>query len=89
MGIVRVERVGGFAGFGGQNLRSEGEIDLAKLAPDDRVSTERLFSGRKGARPAVADGLRYRLTRADGKTIEAPESAVPQAIRDCVQDRLK
>ena len=88
MGILKVERIGGFAGFGGPNLRSDGEIDLARLTPRDRRIAEKLLVNGESVRDMPMDGFRFRLTGPDGKVVEVPETAVPQALRDCVQDRL-
>lgn len=43
--------------------------------------------------PGAADGFRYRLSlhkpgTAEPTVIEVPESALPEAVRDCVSDEL-
>jgi hypothetical protein len=95
MGILKIERVGGLAGFGlaGSKLRSEGQQALSALSAADRASVENLFKGSTDARgqQPVADGFRYRITRTvNGKnqSVEVPEAAVPEALRACVTDRL-
>lgn len=90
---LRVERLGGFAGFGlpGSALRSVGEIDSEALGAADQAQIEALFRRRATAVPNP-DGFVYRITRASpGGSVaitEAPEAQVPQALRDCVRDEL-
>ena len=92
--IIKVERVGGFAGFGSANLRSEGEIDLGGLADDKRREIERLLERRKAADPAESltrDGFTYLLTwQEDGRerTLELSEGEAPESVRSVVKDRL-
>ena len=96
--IVEIERLGGLAGFGGPagRLRSVGRLDLAQLGPTERQAVEALLSGSAAApAAAVPDGFRYRLTRAPGSpagtgqaSVEVPESAVPDVVRDAVHDEL-
>lgn len=92
-----VERLGGFAGFGGPGarIRSVGRLHGHELGPADRERLAALFGG--AAPPAetrgAADGFRYRLTLHRAGTsapavIELPEAAVPAAVRDCVSDEL-
>jgi hypothetical protein len=94
MAKLRVERVGGLAGFGGlhSHLRSHGEIDLAALSPADQRAVERLFQSQGKAKPSQArDTFRYRISRATPEgveTIEAPEEVVPAALSQCVKDEL-
>lgn len=94
---LEVERLGGLAGFGGPgaHLRSAGRLQGHELAEPDRQQLAALFAG--GPAPAevrgAADGFRYRLALHRGGTaapvvIEVPETAVPQAVRDCVSDEL-
>ena len=88
-----MERLGGFAGFGpGSHLRSTGEVDLADLVEADRAAVTQLFDHPAAAAAPQPDAFRYRLTRTvDGKsqTVEVPEAAVPEAIRDKVHDELR
>lgn len=89
---VRVERRGGFAGFGlpGSHLRSVGEIETEGLGVADRSAVEALFKRRRTK--TSPDEPVYRVTRtaADGReqAVEVPESAVPAVVRDCVHDEL-
>jgi hypothetical protein len=93
MGILKVERVGGFAGFGGPHLKSRGELAFSKLSPADQKAVEALFAGHgKTEDDAIPDGFIYRITRAVGgkpKTITAPESLVPMALQSSVKDMLE
>ncbi len=95
MDLLRIERIGGLAGFGGPHLKSLGELALSLLPPADRQAVEELFSDLRKAEtehPGQADAFRYRITRqtaAGPHTIEVPESAVPAALRNCVRDILE
>jgi hypothetical protein len=92
---LQVERIGGFAGFGGPHLKSRGEVTLSQLSPADKQTIEGLFKDPHKAAPAhpgEADAFRYRITRrtaAGAQTIEVPGNAVPAAVRDSVQDVLE
>ena len=93
MDALKIERIGGLAGFGSSRLASRGETALSALSADDRASVEALFRGGKRARPAgpVRDGFVYRLTRnrnGQSQTVEVPEALVPPAVKDCVRDSL-
>ena len=95
MGILKIERLGGLGGFGLPNsrIRSTGEQAMSALSPEDRAAVEHLFESRPRAAGSGAerDTFRYRITRSvDGKeqTVEVPESAVPQALKACVSDKL-
>lgn len=89
---VDIERLGGFAGFGGGHLRSRGSAEGHELAPAVRAKVASLLDGtaaKPAAVPGAADGFRYRLTLASsGKSVEVPESAVPAELRDKVHDEL-
>jgi hypothetical protein len=89
---VDIERLGGFAGFGGGHLRSRGSAHGRDLTPAVRSEVASLLDGKTGqplALPGAADGFRYRLTLAStGKSVEVPESAVPPTLRDKVRDEL-
>jgi hypothetical protein len=90
---IEVERVGGFAGFGGPgaHLRSRGHVELAKLSDGDRRAVDALFHARAAAPASGADGFRYRLTRnvtGRPESIEVASAALPAALRDCVRDEL-
>ena len=90
---LRVERVGGFAGFGlpGSRLRSVGELDAGTLGSADRAAVDALFEPRRPAAKRLPDAFVYRITRSGPsgeETVEVPESQVPESLRDCVQDEL-
>lgn len=91
---IRVERIGGLAGFAGarSHLRSRGEVDMDELSDEEKRVVESLFgSGGKVETSQLRDGFRYRISRstADGdETIEAPEAEVPGALSECVKDEL-
>ncbi len=89
---VDIERLGGFAGFGGGHLRSRGSAQGRELAPAVRAQVASLLEGhapRAAAVPGAADGFRYRLTLASsGKSVEVPEADVPAELRDKVRDEL-
>lgn len=96
MGELTIERVGGMAGFGlpGSRVRSLGRMAFEGLSPADQTAVEALFRshGQLAAAAAVPDGFRYRITRtaaAGAETVEAPEAAVPAALRDSVKDELR
>ena len=96
MATLRVERVGGLAGFGGthSHVRSQGQLDDEALSSDDREAIETLFRSKekRRAKPSeVRDGFRYKISRATAagvETVEAPESAVPPILARCVKDEL-
>lgn len=89
---VDIERIGGFAGFGGPaaRIRSRGSLPLSALSHGDRAALERLMAGKGPARP-TPDEFLYRITRQTGAgttTVEVAESQVPAALRACVRDEL-
>jgi hypothetical protein len=91
---VKIERVGGFGGFGlpGSRIRSEGRVDLNQLPQADREVIEKLFKAAHPRTLSSPDAFRYRLTRSSPggeQTVEVPEHQVPQALRDRVKDQLK
>ncbi|MCU1386296.1 MAG: hypothetical protein JWL71_4993 [Acidobacteria bacterium] len=97
VGELKVEQVGGFAGFGGPHLKSSGTLDLSTLSSNDRLAVEALFARTKapaGSAGAATGGdqFRYRLTRgtASGtESIEASESEVPPAVKAIVSARIE
>lgn len=98
MGILTIERIGGFAGYGGagSSLKSDGKIAYSKLSGADQRTVETLFAATAKERkawenPLMRDGFRYRITRGDGAkplTVEVPEEKVPAALIGCVKDRI-
>jgi hypothetical protein len=93
MGTLKVERVGGMAGFGGPHLKSHGDVAVDSLSPADQAAIDTLFA--RGSKPAPAgsgDMFRYRITRTTPKgaqTIEVPAGLVPAAVADSVRDVLE
>jgi hypothetical protein len=94
-GILRVERIGGVAGFGGtrSRIRSRGEIEFDALSVADRAAVERLFLARgKKKVPQSPDAFSYRITRESSRgseTVEADEADVPVALMRCIKDELE
>ena len=89
---LRVERIGGFAGFGGPHLKSKGELSTTELSPADLAAVDALFHDDTHAGAANPDGFVYRITRNIGgseHTIEVPEHKVPEAVRNTVKDTLE
>jgi hypothetical protein len=96
VGILIIERLGGFAGIGlpGSRIRSRGTRPFSSLSAVDQQKVEELFrtKGASAAAPAVADGFRYRITRQTPngqETIEVPEAAVPMELQSSVTDELQ
>ena len=89
---VRVEKVGGLAGFGGAHLKSEGEIDLDHLSDDERSAIEQLLAKRATRSEGLSrDAFRYRLSWDEGgdkHSIEVGESEAPETVRAAAKDRL-
>ena len=98
MALIRVERMGGVAGFGlaAGHLRSFGTIDTATLTPSEQKILDLLFSHRAQGKAAAhsgpaCDAFCYLLSRGSGaatETIEAAEAALPAAVVQCVRDEL-
>ncbi len=94
MGMLKVERIGGLAGYGGagSRLKSEGSMQFAALSPDDQQQIETMFQMRmKADASQTRDGFRYRISRgggAAGDVIEVPEDKMPAALIACVKDRI-
>ena len=96
MDRIRIERIGGFAGYGGPHLKSRGEVSLSDLSPADRQALDELLRHPEKAASASpageADAFRYRITRetaAGSQTVEVPGHAVPAALKNSVHDVLE
>lgn len=90
MALIRIEKLGGLAGFGTRShLRSIGEVDLDALPAPEREEAEALFDqpGDSGDAPG-GDRFRYRLTLESGQTIELDGDKVPERLKNSVTDRL-
>lgn len=91
---LKIERIGGLAGFGlgKSRLRSRGSCALEDLSAPDRAAVEKLFAARgKTSAPQHPDAFRYRITRttsAGTETIEIPESVVPLSLSSIVKDEI-
>lgn len=94
MGMLNIEKVGGFAGFGPRShLRSRGQLLLETLSPDDRAVVERLLASKVAheGNPLARDSFAYRITHetpSGSQTIEVPEELVPAALKEAVKDTL-
>jgi len=95
MSTLKIERIGGLAGFGvpGSRLSSSGEQAMSALSAADQAAVEDLFSNpqRHKGSGQERDAFRYRITRnrnGQDETVEVPEAAVPQALKACVSDKL-
>ncbi len=94
MAKLKIERLGGLAGFGlpGSRIKSRGQVALADLSAADRATVESLFKRRRKAAATLPDAFHYRitLTSAQGdKTVDAAEHELPEALRDAVRDELE
>ncbi len=96
MGTLKIERIGGLAGFGlpGSKIESTGEQAISALSADDQAWVETLFQtpARQQKPGQERDAFRYRITRivkGQSQTVEVPESAVPLALKGCVSDKLR
>ena len=94
MPSLHVERLGGFAGFGGAaaRVRSHGHVDSSSLSAAEQQAVESLFQkGSPAGVPPKPDEFRYKITRTTATgtdVIEAPESLIPAALVHCVKDEL-
>jgi hypothetical protein len=95
MGTVKVEKIGGLAGYGlpGSRIKSSGETAISALSRADQAWVEALFQ--KPSRSQEAGNERdthcYRITRTENgrdQTVEVPEAQVPHALKACVTDKL-
>jgi len=87
---LKIERIGGLAGFGlpGSKVQSN---QFRRFLTADQASVEALFQNPPLREEQQRDGFRYRITRTvkgNKQTVEVPESAVPAALKACVSDKL-
>src|SRR5437868_3840860 len=92
--ILKVERLGGLAGFGGakSHLRSQGQVNLAALSAADQKTVEALFQSRGADTAPMPDAFRYKISRTTSsgtEAIEVPEHLLPSVITQSVKDELK
>jgi len=95
MSNLKIERIGGLAGFGspGSRLRSIGEQAISALSAADQTLVDDMFRNpeRHQGSGRERDAFRYRITRnRNGKdeTVEVADAAVPQALKAVVSDKL-
>ena len=95
MGTVKVEKIGGLAGYGlpGSRLKSSGETAISELSPADQAWVEATFQKPPRSQDAgnERDMHRCRITRTTNghdQTVEVPEALVPHALKSCVIDKL-
>lgn len=92
MDRVQIERVGGFAGFGGSHLKSKGDVSVSDLSAADRKRLDDLFESKAQAPQSKPDSFRYIITRQTSsgeQKIEVPEELVPVGLRNRVKDTLE
>jgi hypothetical protein len=97
MDEIKVEQLGGFAGFGGPHLESSGIVSLPNLSDADRKTVDELFRrGQHRESPvsdsSQADQFRYRLTRRTENgtiSVDALESEIPDALKASITTKLK
>ena len=91
--MLTIERLGGFAGFGGPNLKSEGTVTFSELSEGDKQAVKALFAKGAQASPGHgADRFRYRLTWQDkvkSRSVEVAEEQMPAALAAKVQDTIR
>ena len=90
---LEIERLGGFAGFGGPGarIRSLGAVESAHLSSSDQSAVDALFAQPPPKTGPGRDGFFYRLTRHSPQgpqTIEVADTHVPEAIKAAVKDEL-
>src|SRR4051812_22546254 len=90
---VDIERLGGFAGFGGagSHLRSRGSLESGHLSASDQAAIDALFAQPPPKGGSARDSFVYRLTRQTTQghqMIEVPEAHVPEAVKAAVKDEL-
>lgn len=94
MSELKIERLGGLAGFGqpSSRLSSVGRLLESQMTAADKDAVDALFSRTpQSALPGAADVFRYRITRrtaAGSESIEVPEHQVPQTLIASVRDEL-
>jgi predicted metal-dependent TIM-barrel fold hydrolase len=94
MSKLKIERIGGLAGFGTKNshLRSIGEIDTDDLSKEDKNTIIDLFESQSNMdiTPAI-DTFRYKISRVTDKgidSIEVNEEKIPATVRQFLNDKI-
>jgi hypothetical protein len=89
---IKVEKLGGFAGFGSSaHLKSEGEIQLEKLPELDRARIAKLLARNAKDHPDSLSRFVYRLSwEEDGKecSVDVAEDDLPMSVVAAVKDKL-
>jgi len=89
---IKVEKLGGFAGFGASaHLRSDGEVELEALPEADRAKVAKLLARDDQDHPGSLSQFVYRLSWSkDGKTrtVDVAEDDLPPSVVAAVKDRL-
>ena len=94
MSKLKIEKIGGMAGFGGKNshLSSRGEIETKDLSHEDKKVVEGLFASQSKTKSTLArDTFRYRISRTTPngtESIEAEEEKIPDILKQCVRDGI-
>jgi hypothetical protein len=94
MSKLTIERIGGLAGFGGENsrLRSHGEIDIDELSKEHKKAIEDLFASKgKAEKTSARDNFRYRISRKTThgtESIEVDEDKIPDPVKQSVKDEI-
>lgn len=94
MSKLKIERLGGIAGFGIKNshLHSSGEIDIDDLSKEDKKVVENLFNSHDKVETSLKrDNFRYKISRITStgiESIEADEEKIPVAVIQCVKDEI-
>jgi len=93
MSKLKVEKIGGFGGFGVGNshLKSRGEIDMDQLSEEDKKAIEDLFISEGKSGGSHGNTFLYRISRISSKgieSIEADEERVPNTVAQCVKDEI-
>ena len=89
---IKVEKLGGFAGFGSSaHLRSEGEVELEKLPEPDRDTVARLLARDAKDHPESLSQFVYRLSWEEGgktRSVDVAEDELPSSVVAAVKDKL-
>lgn len=94
MSKLKIERIGGLAGFGTKNshLRSIGEIDTDDLSKEDKSIIKDLFKSQSNKEITQAiDTFRYKISRVTNKgieSIEVNEEKIPVTVSQCLKDEI-
>ena len=89
---IKVEKLGGFAGFGASaHLRSEGEVALEKLPEHDRAKVAKLLARDARDHPNSLSQFVYRLSWKEGgktRSVDVAEEDLPHSVVVAVKDKL-